>query len=145
MLLIDVNVLVYAFRQDSPGHASYKSWLDKAIGGDEPVGVSELVLSGFLRVVTHPRIFRPPTPTDLALEFVETFRSGQAAVKVAPGERHWDIFVRLCRTAGAKGNLIPDAYLAALALESGCEWVSTDRGYARFPGLRWRHPLEHRS
>ena len=63
------------------------------------------------------------------------------AVTLAPGERHWDIFQRLCREANAKGNLIPDAYLAALAIESGAEWITTDRDYARFPGLRWRHPL----
>jgi hypothetical protein len=62
-------------------------------------------------------------------------------VTLVPGERHWDIFQRLCREANAKGNLIPDAYLAALAIESGAEWITTDRDYARFPGLRWRHPL----
>ena len=62
-------------------------------------------------------------------------------VEVVPGERHWAIFSRLCREAGARGNLIPDAWFAALAIESGCEWITTDRDYARFPGLRWRHPL----
>jgi hypothetical protein len=65
-------------------------------------------------------------------------------VTLAPGERHWDIFQRLCREVNAKGNLIPDAYLAALAIESGSEWITTDRDYARFPGLRWRHPLVSR-
>ena len=60
---------------------------------------------------------------------------------IAPGPRHWGIFAGLCRTTGVRGNLVPDAYLAALAIESGSEWISTDRDYARFPGLRWRHPL----
>lgn len=61
---------------------------------------------------------------------------------MSPGERHWEIFTRLCRSARARGNLVPDAYLAALAIESGTEWITTDRDYARFPGLRWRHPLD---
>jgi toxin-antitoxin system PIN domain toxin len=145
VLLPDVNLLVYAFREDATDHAAYKGWLDTVIAGNEPVGVVELVLSGFLRIVTHPRIFRPPTPMARALEFVEAFRAIPSGVRVAPGERHWGIFVSLCRAAGAKGNLVPDAYLAALAIESGSEWLTTDREYARFPGLRWRHPLEKRS
>ncbi|MEN6506639.1 MAG: PIN domain-containing protein [Planctomycetaceae bacterium] len=64
------------------------------------------------------------------------------AVSVAPGSRHWQIFTDLCRQTEARGNIIADAYLAALAIESGCEWISTDRDYARFPDLKWRHPLE---
>jgi hypothetical protein len=104
--------------------------------------VSDIVLSGFLRVVTHPHAFRDPTPLDAALAFVTQVRDRPNAVSVSPGERHWDIFTRLCRTVGAKGSLVPDAYLAALAIECGAEWVTTDRDYARFPGLRWRHPLQ---
>ena len=69
-------------------------------------------------------------------------RSKPNAVPVAPGERHWTIFERLCGTAGARGDLVPDAYFAALAIESGSEWITTDRDYSRFPGLRWRHPLD---
>ena len=142
MLLVDVNVLVYAHREDAPDHARYRRWLESTLGGDEPVGVSELVLSGFLRVVTHPRVFRPPTPPARALEFAEAVRSAPSCVRMAPGERHWDIFVRLCRATGAKGNVVPDAYLAALVIESGGEWVTTDKGYARFGDLRWRRPFE---
>ncbi len=141
MILADVNVLVYAHREDTPDHSRFRDWLETAINGDAAFGVSDLVLSGFLRVVTHPRVFASPTPLDLALAFVEQIRTRPNAVPVRPGERHWTIFARLCRQAGARGNLIPDAYLAALAIESGCEWVTTDRDFARFPGLRWRHPL----
>lgn len=108
---------------------------------DAAYGVSDLVLSGFVRVVTHPRVFRSPTPTRRALEFAEMLRDQPNSVPVRPGPRHWEIFTTLCRTAGVKGNLVPDAYLAALAIESGSEWISTDRDYARFPGLRWRHPF----
>lgn len=107
----------------------------------EAFGVSDLVLSGFVRVVTHPRVFSPPEPLDSALAFADALRRAPTAVSVAPGERHWDIFERLCREAGARGNLVPDAYLAAMAIESGSEWVTTDRDYSRFSGLRWSHPL----
>jgi uncharacterized protein len=142
MVLPDVNGLVYAHREDAVGHARYRAWLEELVNGGEPFGLADLVLSGFLRVVTHPRVFSPPSPLEAALEFAEQLRSAPNCVPVAPGERHWEIFTRLCRDAGAKGNLVPDAYLAALAIESGSEWVTTDRGFARYPGLRWRHPLQ---
>jgi hypothetical protein len=142
MRLIDVNVLVYAYRQDTRDHPSYRRWLGECVGADEAYGMADLVLSGFLRVVTHPGIFHLPTPLEQALVFVDKLRSRPNCVPVAPGPRHWEIFTRLCLTAAAKGNLIPDAYLAALAIESGSEWITTDRDYSRFPGLRWRHPLQ---
>jgi toxin-antitoxin system PIN domain toxin len=141
MRLIDVNVLVYAFREDAPGHPDFKRWLDDAVRADEAFAVSDQVLSGFLRIVTHPRVFHPPTPLDRALAFADAFRGQPNAVPVAPDVRHWELFIRLCRDTGARGNLIPDAWLAALAIESGSEFITTDRDYARFPGLRWRHPL----
>ncbi|MHC4959080.1 MAG: TA system VapC family ribonuclease toxin [Planctomycetota bacterium] len=142
MLLADVNVLVYAHRADATGHRDFKAWLMEAISGPEPFGVSDHVLSGFLRVVTHPRVFDPPSPLSKALAFASEIRGAPNAVHVAPGPRHWDIFAKLCRGARARGNLVPDAHFAALAIESGCEWVTTDKDYARFDGLRWRHPLD---
>ena len=145
MRLVDVNVLVYAFHTASPNHEAHRAWLRAMVDSDEAYGVSDHVLAGFLRVVTHPRVFHPPTPVEPALGFVQAFRERTNAVPVAPGARHWGIFTRLCAEAGARGNLVPDAWLAALAIESGCEFVTTDRDYARFPDLRWRHPLETRS
>jgi uncharacterized protein len=141
MILTDVNVLVYAHRADAPGHPAYREWLEALINGDSAYGFSELVLSGFLRVVTHPRVFNPPSDLDSAFAFAQAIRSQPNAVPISPGPRHWDIFKRLCEVAGVKGNLVPDAYLAALAIESGSEWITTDRDYSRFPGLKWRHPL----
>ena len=134
-------MLVYAFHEGAPDHQRYRGWLQAAFGGDEPVGLSELVLSGFVRIATHPRVFTPPAPVADALAFVGALRDQPAATIVAPGERHWEIFDRLCRESGARGNLVADAYLAALAIESGCEWITTDRDFSRFRGLRWRHPL----
>ena len=141
MLLPDVNVLVYAFRDDARNHERYKRWLDELMNGDEAFGTSELVFSGFLRIVTHPRIFNPPDLIETALEFVEQVRIQPNCVSIAPGTRHWRIFVDLCRSGGARGNLVPDAYFAALAIESGCEWITTNGDFARFPGLRWRRPF----
>jgi toxin-antitoxin system PIN domain toxin len=142
MRLADVNVLVYAFREDAPGHAAYRAWVQALLSSDEAYGVSDHVLAGFLRVVTHPRVFHPPTPLAAALDFATAFRDRPNGVPIAPGPRHWDIFMRLCRATDARGNLIPDAWLAALAIESGCEFMTTDRDYARFANLRWRHPLQ---
>lgn len=103
---------------------------------------SELVLSSCLRIITHPKIFREPTPLAIALEFVDDFRSRSEVNLLGPGPDHWHIFTNLCRDGDARGNLVPDAYHAALALEFGCLWISLDRGFARFPGLRWQHPFD---
>lgn len=144
MILPDVNVLVYAFRRDTSDHEAFSSWLASAVGGDEAFAVSDLVLSGFVRVVTHPRVFVRPSTVDEALTFAEELVSFPNCVRVAPGPRHWGVFADLCRKARVKGNAVADAYHAALAIEAGCEWVTADRGFARFPGLRWRHPLDGR-
>lgn len=141
MILTDINILVYAHREDSINHPAFRKWLESVINSDQAYGMSDIVLSGFLRVVTHPRVFNPPSNMDQALEFVNDVRNQPNCVIIQPGLRHWGIFENLCKTAGVKGNLVPDAYLAALAIESGCEWITTDRDYARFPQLSWRHPL----
>jgi toxin-antitoxin system PIN domain toxin len=142
MVAPDVNVLVYAHREDLPEHAACRLWLEGIVGAHAAYGIFELVLSGFVRVVTHPRVFNTPTPLDQALAFADELRSQSNGVLVRPGARHWEIFESLSLAVQAKGNLVADAYLAALAIESGCEWVTTDRDYARFPGLRWRHPFD---
>ena len=136
-----MNVLVYAHREELPDHIRYREWLLGAVNGEAAYGMSELVLAGFVRVVTNPRVFAEPTPLGTALAATEVLRTPPNCVLVAPGAAHWDIFTRLCLAAGAKGNLVADAYLAALAIESGAEWITSDRDFSRFPGLRWRHPL----
>ncbi len=141
MLLVDVNVLVHAFREDAEDHDRYAAWLDGLLNGDQAFGIADWVLSGFLRVVTHPKIFDPPSDISVALEFAEDVRACPRSVRVAPGPRHWELFSQLCQLPGIRGNLVPDAYLAALAIESGHEWATTDRDFSRFPGLKCRHPL----
>ncbi len=141
MILVDVNVLIYAHREEAERHGDYRAWLEAVLSGSSSFGMSDLVLSSCLRVLTHPRIFDPPTPGSRALAFVSQLRVHAHAVPIAPGPRHWSIFRELCERTGARGNLVPDAFLAALAIESGSEWITSDRDYAQFPGLRWRHPL----
>lgn len=141
MVLPDVNVLVYAHREDSAHHVGCRAWVESVINGDEAYGLSELVLSGFIRVVTHPKIFNKPSPLVEAMAFTAQLRGRPNCVLLAPGARHWEIFGSLCVGAEVKGNLVPDAYLAALAIETGCEWITIDRDFSRFKGLRWRHPL----
>ena len=140
MVLPDVNILVAAHRADAPAHANCQPWLASVLRGDEAFAVSELVLSGFLRIVTHPRVFSVPSPLDTAMDFVGAIRRQPHCITVNPGPRHWEIFSRLCRDAEVSGNLVPDAYLAALAIEHGCEWITLDGDFARFEGLRWRRP-----
>ena len=141
MILLDVNVWVYAHREDVPKHAQYKRFVETVFENNRSFGVSTLVMSGFLRIVTHPKVFDPPTPLEIALQFTETITNHPDAVIIFPGSRHWGIFTDLCRKIDAKGNLIPDAYFAALAIESGNTWVTTDRNFSRFPELDWKHPL----
>ena len=141
MILADVNVLIFAHREECERHQEYRAWLEGVLGGSSSFGVSDVVLSGCLRILTHPRVFDPPTPSPRALAFVSQVRNHPHAVPIVPGPRHWAIFRDLCEQTGARGNLVPEAFLAALAIESGSEWITTDRDYAQFPGLQWRHPL----
>ena len=141
MILSDVNILLYAHRNDAADHPRFRDWLYTVTTGPETLGISEIILSSFMRVVTNPKVYRPPTPLQFAIEFCESLRSRPNAELVTPGARHWDIFTDLCSRARATGDLVADAYLAALAIESECEFVTLDRDFARFPGLRWRHPF----
>lgn len=142
MILTDVNVLVYAHRADAPDHARYREWLERTVNLPAPFGVPALVCSGFLRVVTHPRVFDPPTALTVALRQVERLRSRPNFTPIGPGQRHWRIFTDLCAKGRVKGNLVADAYFAAIAIESGGRWATTDRDFARFPGLDWFHPFD---
>ncbi len=141
MNFFDLNILVYAHREDSPRHEVIKDWLTNEIYSDTLWAISPIILSGFIRVVTHPRIFKTPTPLNLALDYVDSLLSFSNCILIYPGERHWGIFIELCKKSLATGNLIPDAYLAALAIESGTVWITTDSDFARFPSLQWQNPL----
>ena len=141
MYLMDVNILVYAHREDVENHVEYRSWLESIINANTDYGFSSLVLSGFLRVVTHPKVFEIPSSLDDAINFVNQIKNNHNAINISPKDRHWEIFESLIAMTKARGNFIPDAYHAALAIESGCEWVTTDKGFKRFKGLKTLHPL----
>lgn len=142
MRCVDVNVLVYAHRADLPQHADYRRLLERLANDDEPLGLADAVLSGFVRVTTNRRIFVEPTALDDAWRAVDELLAAPAAMRITPGPRHWDHFRQLATDIDACGNDVPDAYLAAYALENNATWLSADRGFARFTRLRWVSPLE---
>jgi uncharacterized protein len=141
LILPDVNVLIYAFRTDSEDHGQYKEWLESVVNGPAAYGIAPQVLSSVVRITTHPRIYAHPSSRADVFDFCRALLEQPNATVTAPGNRHWAIFEDLCEKARATGNLAQDGWFAALAIESGCEWITTDRDYARFPGLHWRSPF----
>ncbi len=144
MLSPDVNILVSACREDAPHHLLCREWLEQALASEDLVAISELALSGVLRVLTHPGVFNPPTPLAEAMRFANALLAHSRVVAIRPGAGHWQIFAQFCETSHATGNRIPDAFHAALAVEHGCEWVSLDRGFAAYTGLKYRNLLATR-
>jgi uncharacterized protein len=141
VILPDVNVLVYAFRDDANNHVRYREWLNSVVNGNSAFGMSPQVLGSLIRICTHRTIFPRPSRLDEALAFCRVLLDQPHCQLIQPGARHWTIFEDLCRRTKASGNLVQDAWFAALAIENGCEWITTDRDYARFHGLRWRTPF----
>jgi hypothetical protein len=140
MILPDVNVLIYAFRMDNDYHAICRPWLEAVIAGDARFGMSRLAASAVVRITTDRRIYAEPSASEEAFRFCDNLLVQPHCQMVEPGERHWGIFRRLCLETGTRGRRVTDAWFAALAIEWGCEWVTMDRDYARFPGLRWVVP-----
>ncbi len=140
MILADVNVLIYAFREDTPHHRVCKHWLDEIVSGDSRFGVSPLVLAAVARITTNPRVFRHPSSLTEVFAYCDNLLRQPNRELVQPGERHWAIFARLCAESSTKGPRVTDAWFAALAIEHACTWITYDRDYARFPGLSWQEP-----
>ena len=138
MLIPDVNVLVAAYRTDHDHHAVARLWLQSATADVEPIGLTDGVLAAVVRIVTDPRIFRFPTTPAQAFGELDKLRAESHVVR--PGRSWWSIFARLCDQASARGPLVADAAHAATAIEAGATWVTFDRDFARFPGLRWQTP-----
>lgn len=136
----DVNVLVYAFRADAPAHDAYSSWLNGALGTDR-IGVADAILNGFLRLVTHPRIFAEPAPMSSALAFVRGLVDAPNTQWLTQGATVWTQFDTLAADDSAvRGDLVADAHIAALCLTNRGRLATRDRGFARFPGLKWFDP-----
>jgi toxin-antitoxin system PIN domain toxin len=141
VLIPDVNVLVQANQSDAVQHQELRAWLEHALVGREPVGVYPGLLASCIRIVTNHRLWPQPASPQEALDFCGAVLARPACVSIVPGARHWAIFDDLVREVGVRANVIPDAYLAALALENDATLVTMDRGFARFPGLRLLDPL----
>lgn len=142
MILPDVNVLVYAYRREYAEHERYRSWLAGALAGSEDVALLDSVLTGFVRLVTHHRIFERPASVADALIFVDALRGAPVARPVASSPAVWE---QLHEFASAdrmlRGNLVPDAFIAATALTTGARVATADAGFARFRGVSWFDPL----
>jgi toxin-antitoxin system PIN domain toxin len=140
MILPDVNVLIYAFRPDVPEHAVCRPWLNSVVEGDASFGLSRLTLAAVVRITTGFRVYKEPSSIEKAFAFCNNLLGQPHCQIVEPRERHWDIFQRLCVETETRGPRVTDAWFAALAIEWGCEWITLDRDYARFPGLNYRMP-----
>jgi hypothetical protein len=141
IVMPDVNVLVYAHRQDEAWHEAYRDWLRDVVDGPRPFALSVLVAVGFVRVVTSSRIYEDPTPLPVALAAAERLAAHRRCRVAAPGAGHLDDVARLCRAVGAAGTDVSDAQHAAVAIAEGATWVTRDDDFARFErhGLRWQH------
>jgi uncharacterized protein len=137
----DVNVLVNAAREGAPHHAICRAWLDEALASGRAVGISELVLSAVVRILTNHRAFQPPATLAETLQVSEALLAHPSVTRLRPGPGHWKIFTTLCEASHATANAVADAYHAALAIEHGAEWITLDRDFAAFPWLKSRNLL----
>ncbi len=141
MILVDTNLLVYAKVVDMPQHAAAKTWFDGQLNTLARVGLPWHSLLGFLRIVTNPRIFEHPQSIDSAWRQVTDWLSVRSVWVPAPTDRHAEVLGLLLAAARPRANLVPDAHLAALAIEHGLTLCSTDGDFGRFTGMRWHNPL----
>lgn len=142
MILVDANILLYAEDQMSPHHEKARTWWDAQLSGDKPVCLCWTVLNAFVRIGTNPRVFEHPLSLDQALARVQSWMDQPCTRLVNPTEHHWTVFQKMLLKGQAVANLVTDAHLAALAVEHGCELMSTDADFSRFPGVKWRNPLK---
>lgn len=141
MLLADINVLLAGFRADHAHHAPARDFLAETRSGSKVLGLSDVAMMGVVRLATNPRVFAQPDPVESVLAYADALLDPPGQL-VRAGDTHWQRFERFCADLRLRGNLVPDAYLAALAIEQGAELVTFDRGFRRFPGLRWRCLLD---
>lgn len=140
--LLDVNVVVAAHRDDHPHHEVVRQWFDDVVADDEPFTVPVVVWASFLRLVTNRRVFKLPTPLAEAFAFIDRTCAQPTYVSSGPGPRHMSLLRRQCEDADAQGDLVPDAVLAAIAVEHACTVATLDRDFARFTSVP--HTLLHR-
>ncbi len=142
MILVDANVLLYAEDQLSAHHERAREWWDAQLSSVSPVCLCWPVLNAFIRIGTNPRVFEHPLSLDQALCRVQSWLDQPCTRIIHPTDRHWTVFQRMLIEGQAVANLVPDAHLAALAAEHGCDLISTDKDFSRFPGIKWKNPLQ---
>ena len=141
MIVPDVNLLLYAVHESSPFHHRANQWLQAALDGDEPIGLPWLVVLGFLRITTNPRIYSTSMRSAYAVSVVNDWLSRSVVSAIEPGQEHWRILSELLAQTGTAGNLTTDAHLAALCIERGATLHSADTDFARFRSLNWVNPI----
>jgi toxin-antitoxin system PIN domain toxin len=141
VILLDANLLIYAHVSSFPEHAQARSWLDAQLNGNGPVGLPWPSLLAFLRIVTSPRAFERPEPMADAWRQVNAWLAAEVVWIPQPTQRHCDVLGTLLTAVGVQANLVPDAHLAALAIEHGLLLCSTDGDFGRFADLRWHNPI----
>jgi hypothetical protein len=139
--VVDLNLLLYAVNRDSSRHERAKAWLEDTLSGDELVALPWVVLLGFIRLSTNPRILPRPLAAERAVGVVDSWLAQPPVITLGAGDEHWRILRDLLQESGTAGNLTTDAHLAALAIENGAELCSSDSDFARFRQLRWVNPL----
>jgi len=142
VIIPDINLLVYAYNSDAPFHDQSKAWLEGCLSGRTPIGIPWVVMLGFVRIMSSSAVLTDPMEPVEAVEHARSWLARPQTQIVNPGPRHLAIFAELMHAARASGRLTTDAHLAALAVETQSELHSNDLDFARFPGLRWRNPLE---
>lgn len=140
MKVLDVNVVLAAYRDDHPHHATAKNYLDRLFDSGEQFGVPWVVWWGFLRIVSHPKVFEVPSSPSEALMFVDALRAQPGHVPCEPGPAHTTLLGQAITDGDAAANLLPDALLVALAAEHGAQVTSFDRDFARFGSHIWNRP-----
>ena len=141
MIVLDVNLVIYAYDTASPHHKSAIRWMEKVLSGGEPVGLPCQTASAFLRVSTNPNLPGDRFTAEEAAQILDELLDQPNVRLLVPGERHWAFFRQMITEGQARGPLVSDAQLAALTIEHGGVLHTTDRDFARFPGLRWTNPL----
>jgi toxin-antitoxin system PIN domain toxin len=141
LILVDANILLYAYHPRAEQYAKSQAWLEAVLSGPDLVRFAWLMLWAFLRIATNPRVFDRPLSTAEAEAAISSWLAQPVVGILEPGERHWDILRGLVRDGQAAGPLVMDAVLAAIALEHGATLCTTDRDFARFSGLKWENPL----
>lgn len=141
MIIPDINLLVYAHNQQAPRHEKAKAWWEGLLNGRVPVGLPWVCISGFIRLMTHPRVLSHPLDVEQTVAHVRSWLAQEPVRILHPGARFESLFLEYLLAIGTAGNLTTDAQLAALAVEHQGELHSADADFLRFPGLRWINPL----